>query len=253
MPRNTKIIANQKDPQKEGQKDIRLDIQKKSQKASYKEGMILVTTLVVMLMVALLGAGMLFSTRAELTTTTNYRQSVKAFNNADAVVQLAIRAVDVIAYGTVEDVRDHLTYNTSMSDYRIEVSDRLANLNSETGGNRHSAKDRYLGVGLATSGKPDIIVRDKDGRLVGTVMISHDFAGSSSPFSGAGVGSSGGIADQGSTGVGGLGLQYYVITVSGKDPTAPGGQSFFLDSGEKLETSGPQTFITVLYSVVRAN
>ena len=70
---------------------------------------------------------------------------------------------------------------------------------------------------------------------------------------GAGVGSSGGIADKGSTGIGGMSLQYYVITVSGKDPAVAGADSYFLEDDDPVASSGPQTFITVLYSVVKSN
>ena len=219
----------------------------------HSDGMILITTLVVMLLITILGVGMLFSTRSELTTTTNYRQSIKAFNNADAVVQLAIRAVDVIANGTVEDVRDHLAFNSANSDYKIEVTANLESLISDMSADRISTKRRYLGVGKAASSVPDIIIRDKQDRIVGTVAISHDFSNDSSPFAGGGVGSSGSVADKGNTGVGGVSLQYYVITVSGKDPAAPGAPSYFLESGDPLELSGPQSFITVLYSVVKSS
>ena len=218
------------------------------------EGMILITTLVVMLLITILGIGMLFATRTELTTTTNYRQSIKAFNNADAVAQLAIRAVDVIANGTIEDVRDQLAYNSVNSDYKIEVTNSFENLISDMSANRMSTKRRYLGVGPAASTTPDLIIRDKQNRVVGTVFISHDFANDSTPFAGGGVGSSGQVADKGNTGVGGVSLQYYVITVSGKDPAAPGGSAFFLDDETApLVLSGPQNFITVLYSVVKSS
>ncbi|MDR2455327.1 MAG: hypothetical protein LBE49_01865, partial [Deltaproteobacteria bacterium] len=193
----------------------------------HPDGMILMTTLVVMLLITILGLGMLFATRSELSTTTNYRQSIKAFNNADAVVQLAIRAVDVIANGTVEDVRDHLAYNSANSDYKIEVTSSLENLIADMSPDRLSTKRRYLGVGSAAHTTPDLIIRDKQNRVVGTVVISHDFTNGSVPFAGGGVGSSGQIADKGNTGVGGVSLQYYVITVSGKDPTAPGTSNFF--------------------------
>jgi hypothetical protein len=219
----------------------------------HPDGMILMTTLVVMLLVTILGVGMLFATRTELSTTTNYRQSMKAFNHADAVVQLAIRATDVLAYGTIEDVRDHLAYNAALSDYKIEVSDSLETLSSDLSSDRLSTRRRYLRLGNMGASEPDIIVRDKQDRVVGTIMISHDFNNDSTPFAGGGVGSSGGISDKGNTGVGGVGLQYYVITVSGKDPAAPGGQSFFLDDAEALELTGPQSFITVLYAVVRSS
>ncbi|MDR1656849.1 MAG: hypothetical protein LBT47_04730 [Deltaproteobacteria bacterium] len=221
--------------------------------SAQKSGMILVTTLVIMLLIAILGAGMLFSTRAELATTTNYRQTMKAFNHADAIVQLAIRATDVMASGSLEDVKDHLTYNSALSDYKIEVTDNLGTLNSDSGVNRVSTRNRYLGVGRISSTTPDIIVRDKNDRLVGTVMISHDFSADVESYSGGGVGNSGGIADKGNTGIGGMGLQYYVITVSGKEPVPYGAQSFFVDDEDELELSGPQTFITVLYSVVKSN
>jgi Tfp pilus assembly protein PilX len=220
--------------------------------APHPDGMILMATLVVMLLVTILGIGMLFASRSELNTSNSYRQTLKAFNHADAVVQLAIRATDVMVYGTVEDVRDHLDFNSAHSDYKVEVTNNLDTLNSDLSSNRISTKSRYLGVGRLTSTTPDIIVRDNRDRVVGTVMISHDFANDSAPFGGAAVGSSGGIADKGSTGIGGMSLQYYVITVSGKDP-ATGGESYFLEDDDVMAFSGPQTFITVLYSVVKSN
>jgi hypothetical protein len=218
----------------------------------HPDGMILMATLVIMLLITILGIGMLFASRSELNTSNSYRQTLKAFNHADAVVQLAIRATDVMVYGTVDDVRDHLDYNSVDSDYKVEVTSNLDTLNSDMTSNRISSRSRYLGVGRLTSTTPDIIVRDKNDQVVGTVMISHDFANDSTPFAGASVGSSGGIADKGSTGIGGMALQYYVITVSGKDPTI-GGDSFFLEDDDQLAISGPQTFITVLYSVVKSN
>lgn len=220
--------------------------------AGHPQGMILVTTLVIMLLVTIVGVGMLFATRSELSTTTNYRQSMKAFNHADALVELAKQAAEALASGTLEDVRDNLAYNAGLSDYKIEVSDTLATASYDLGPDRASTRSRYLRLGsMAPGSSPDIVVRDKSGQVVGTIMISRDFTSDSSPFAGGMVGSSGGIADKGNTGVGGVSLQYYVITVSGKDPAAPGGPSFFLGDGEKLEMTGPQSFITVLFSASR--
>jgi hypothetical protein len=212
--------------------------------------MILITTLVVMLLITILGVGMLFATRTELTTTTNYRQSAKAFNQADALVQLAILATDVLAKQTLDAVRDRLEFSAAQSDYKIEVSDSLATFAADKTPERISIKRRYLRLGnLSTA--PDIVVRDKQDRVVGTIMISHDFAFDTAPFHGV-PGSSEGVADKGSMGVGTVGVQYFVITVSGKDPAAPdGGSSFFLEDDEASGVTGPQTFITIIYKVVR--
>jgi type II secretory pathway pseudopilin PulG len=213
-----------------------------------RRGMILVTTLVFMLIVTIIGAGVLFTSQVELTTTSTYRQNMTAFNYADALAQLAVRAADVIASGTIDDVREHLQYHAAQSNLVIAVNDKLAELNTETGSDRLSIKNRYLTLGRVGA-NPDILVKDKSGNIIGTIMISHDFF-KSSDGSNKQVGSTSGIADKGNTGVGSVSLQYYVITVSGKDPSSQGSNSFFNEDDE-MGLSGSQSFITVLYSVVR--
>ncbi|MDR1487434.1 MAG: hypothetical protein LBT62_05520 [Deltaproteobacteria bacterium] len=213
-------------------------------------GMILITTLVVMLLLTIMGAGVLWSSRAELTTTTNYKQNMKAFNHADAVVEIGIKAVDaLVSRGDLDDVKDHLSYNSSSSGYKISVSDNLRDLITDKSSSRISMKERYLNVGAVTTDAPDIVVRDAGGNLVGTVMISNDLM-QFSEISSFSVGNSQGIIDKGSTGGGALSKQYYVITVSGRDPAVKGSQSFFSLEDDEMALSGPQTFITVLYSVV---
>jgi hypothetical protein len=209
--------------------------------------MILVTTLIIMLIITIMGAGLLFTSQVELTTTSTYRQNLKAYNNADALARLAIMATDVIVSGTADSVSDHLSFGDS--DFVIELNDTaLNNLNADVSLERFSVKSRYLRLGSVDS-PPDMIVRDKSGKLVGTIMISHDLdrsASGSSPSGGATVGGSAGIADMGSSG-GTTSKQNYIITVSGRDPVYQA-QSFFDD--DELNVSGPQTFITILYTVV---
>jgi Tfp pilus assembly protein PilX len=209
--------------------------------------MILVTTLVIMLLVVILGAGVLFATRVELGSSSNYHQSKKAFHHADAVMQLALRSAAVLTNGTMEDVRDHLDYNSSHTGYKIEVNDDLAYLLTDVSKKRVSLKERYLAVGRTDN--PDIVVKDTQNRVVGTVMISRDLAHDSASGAPSGVGSAEGVNINGSNTVGSLGTRYFVITVSGKDPEGGGGQNFFNVSDDEAKSSGPQTFITVLYAV----
>jgi hypothetical protein len=210
--------------------------------------MILVTTLIIMLIVTIMGAGLLFTSQVELTTTSTYRQNLVAYNNADALARLAIRVADVIVYGTAEDVKEHLEYNTN-SEFIIELNDDALNtLNADNSSSRLSVKDRYLRLGSGSAGA-DVVVKDKQGRVLGTIMISHDMDRGSSGVSGGGGGSLG-ISDSASSGTSSsISYQNYVITVSGRDPVYQA-TSFFDDDENRL--SGPQTFITILYSVVSA-
>jgi hypothetical protein len=209
--------------------------------------MILVTTLIIMLIVTIMGAGLLFTSQVELTTTSTYRQNLKAYNYADTLARLAIRAADVIVSGTADDVSDHLSFGNS--DFVIEINESALNsLNSDVSLERLSVKQRYLRLGSIDS-PPDLIVRNKSGKLVGTIMISHDLSRTSTGTGNSAsstVGGSVGISDTGSSG-GTLRLQNYIITVSGRDPVYQA-QSFFDD--DEISISGPQTFITILYSVV---
>jgi Tfp pilus assembly protein PilX len=211
----------------------------------HREGIILVTTLIIMLIITIMGAGLLFTSQVELTTTSTYRQNMIAYNNADALARLAIQAADVIVYGTAEDVIDHLTYGSN-SDYIIELNeDALNTLNADASSARLSIKERYLRLG-SMDASPDIVVKDKAGKVIGSIMISHDLdrsLGASTPAPGV----SASIADM--AGSSGVSLQNYVITVSGRDPLYQA-QSFF--DNDEMNLSGPQTFITILYSVVNS-
>jgi type II secretory pathway pseudopilin PulG len=221
-------------------------------KKGQRQGMILVATLVIMLIITIMGAGLLFTSTVEVTTASTYRQNMTAYNYADALATLGITAIQVVAHATAEELRDHLAYASSKLGLTITVSDSLDELNGDKSLKRTSIKERYLGLGAKPeSGVPDITVKDKNGKVVGTVMISHDFGGSSvASGSGFTVGSSSGMADKGSTGSGIVTKQNYVITVSGKDPVYAA-QSFFDDDAVSL--TGPQTFITVLYEIFKVN
>jgi hypothetical protein len=207
-----------------------------------------VTTLIIMLIITIMGAGLLFTSQVELTTTSTYRQNLIASNNADALARLAIMVADVIVYGTSDDVLDHLTYGAN-SDFVIELNSTALNtLNADLSPDRVSVKGRYLRLGSG-SAEPDVVVKDKAGRVVGTIMISHDMdRGSSGGF--GSTGTSAGISDSASSGSGAISQQNYVITVSGRDPLYQA-QSFFDD--DEMRLSGPQTFITILYSVVTSH
>ncbi|MDR0355405.1 MAG: pilus assembly PilX N-terminal domain-containing protein [Deltaproteobacteria bacterium] len=215
----------------------------------FREGMILVTTLIIMMVITIIGAGVLFTSRVELTTTNTYRQNFSAFNYADAFAHLGIRAADAIASGTKEDVMDHLKYKLSDL-FDIEVTDKIDDLNADESSSRFSVKNRYLNLGNNSSTlQPDLIIKDKVSRkVIGAIMISHDLVKAAS--GGFQVGSSMAIADKANTGVGNVSLQYYVITASGRDPNATGVETFF-SKDDELGFSGPQSFITVLYSVVK--
>jgi type II secretory pathway pseudopilin PulG len=214
-----------------------------------REGMILLATLIIMLIITIMGAGLLFTSQVEYTTTSTYRQNLIAYNNADALARLAIRVADVIVYGTAEDVRDHLTFSDD-SDFVLELNeDSLNTLNADLSSGRLSVKDRYLRLGSGNE-TPDVTVKDKNGRVIGTIMISHDMNRSTSSGSATATpGASAGISDHASSGSGIVTMQNYVITVSGKDPVYQA-KSFF-DDDENM-VSGPQTFITILYSVVKS-
>jgi hypothetical protein len=198
-------------------------------------------------------AGVLYLSRTELSTTAKYKQTMKAFNNVETAVQLATMAVDSLVFsGSIDDVKDHLNFNSSGSGFEIEVTDSLKTLITDNSSDRVSIKNRYLRVGKAANPSPDIIIRDSEGRFVGSVMISNDLSKAADNAKYI-VGGSMGIADHGSSGSGSFSKQYYVITVSGKDPVAPGTESFYEVNGDEMPLSGPQTFLTVLYSVVKAS
>ncbi|MDR3134555.1 MAG: hypothetical protein LBU69_00495 [Deltaproteobacteria bacterium] len=214
----------------------------------FKEGMILLATLIIMLIITIMGAGLLFTSQVELTTTSTYRQNLVAHNNADALARLAIRVADVIVYGTADDVKDELDYSAS-DNFFLEVdNDSLNTLNADASVSRLSVKERYLRVG--SSSKPDVTVYQKIGNtkgpVIGTISLSHDLNTAGAAGGGdSTIGGSAGSSDKGSSGANIVSLQNYVITVSGRDPVYKA-QSFFDDDA----VSGPQTFITILYSVV---
>ncbi|MDR1111539.1 MAG: pilus assembly PilX N-terminal domain-containing protein [Deltaproteobacteria bacterium] len=229
--------------------DIRHEYQARS---GQRGGMILITTLVIMLVITIMGAGLLFTSTVEVTTASTYRQNMVAYNYADALATLGITAIQVVAHTTADELRDHLNYSASKLGLKITVNDSLDSLNADKSLKRTSIKERYLGLGSKPdSNAPDIVVRDKNDKIVGTIMISHDFGGSAvAGGTGFTVGSSSGIGDKGSTGSGIVTKQNYVITVSGKDPVYTA-QSFFDDDSTAL--TGPQTFITILYEIFKVN
>ncbi|MDR1296134.1 MAG: pilus assembly PilX N-terminal domain-containing protein [Deltaproteobacteria bacterium] len=214
-----------------------------------RRGMILVTTLVLMLMVTVIGATVLFSSRSEVATTGAYRRNMSAFNYADALALLGTRVVDVLSSGTVDDVRDHLESNISSSGLKVALRPSLNNFNTDASSERLSIKKRYEGLGQGEEGA-DLVVTDKNDRVIGFIKISHDFMRGSTG-SNRQVGASGGIADKGNTGIGTVNLQYYVITVTARDPADVGSPNFFNNADENFSLSGSQSFITVLYSVVK--
>jgi hypothetical protein len=209
--------------------------------------MILVTTLVLVLILTVAGGVLLFKSRSELATTTNFRNHQKALSNADTVMKLTMKAIDVmVANSNIQAVKELFSHSGTYK-YKFKFSDQFSKLLENVGNvNRISIKSRYLGAGSSSGAyEPDIIVTDLQDRVIGLSRVSFDFidrtvayggkmkTGESISLSGMGSGS-----DSISS--------FYVITVVGRDPDTRDGDIFSSD----IETSaGPQAFLTALYCV----
>ncbi|MDR1086561.1 MAG: hypothetical protein LBP22_17310 [Deltaproteobacteria bacterium] len=212
---------------------------------SAPQGMILVMTLILVLLMTVTGGVLLYKNRSELATTTNYRNHQKALSNADMVMKVATRALDImITQTSIAKVRDFFAY-TSGYKYKFSFDDNFVELLSKDNEDRKSVKSRYLGAGSTTgTNKPDIIVRDENGRIVGLARVSFDFVDHTveygSKMSGESMEDAGKGASQDTVN------SYYVITVVGRDPDVGGGDLYAADAAT---SAGPQAFLTALYCV----
>jgi hypothetical protein len=212
-----------------------------------RQGMILVTTLVLVLILTVAGGVLLYKNRSELATTTNFRNHQKALSNADMVMKVTMKALDImIANPSIDSVKESFAHSGDYR-YKFQFSDDFARLVENVGDtDRSSIKSRYLGAGGTTGGnEPDIIVSDNHGRILGLSRISFDFIDRTIAYGGKAMAG-------GSIGLSGMGsgsdslTSFYVITVVGRDPDVGDGDIYSDDAGF---SAGPQAFLTALYCV----
>jgi hypothetical protein len=194
------------------------------------------------------GGVLLYKNRSELATTTNFRNHQKALANADTVMKVTMKALDImVANPSIDSVKESFEHSGDYK-YKFKFSDEFAKL-AETFGdaNRTSVKSRYLGAGSSTGGnEPDIVVSDMQGRTIGLARVSFDFVDRTIEYggkmtAGASIGLSG--MGSGSNSV----TSFYVITVVGRDPDSnPSGDLYVANADY---SAGPQAFLTALYCV----
>ncbi|MDR1607508.1 MAG: hypothetical protein LBT38_03765 [Deltaproteobacteria bacterium] len=212
-----------------------------------RQGMILVTTLILVMILTVAGGTLLFKSRSELSTTTNFRNHQKALANADTVMKVAMKAMDVMASNSsIEAVKSFFEHSGQYK-YKFKFSPQFAKIfEGVRQTDRISVKARYLGAGSSTGGnEPDIVITDLQDRIVGLARISFDFIDRTVEYGGK-------LKSGDSIGLSGMGTgadsitSFYVITVVGRDPDSKGGDIFAEDA---LESAGPQAFLTALYCV----
>ncbi|UQZ88232.1 hypothetical protein C4J81_02995 [Deltaproteobacteria bacterium Smac51] len=231
------------------------------------QGMILMVTLIVMLIMGVMGAAIITNTQTELQISGNTNLGREAFTRADAGMNVATSLVDIlVASRGAGSVCDILSNDTISNTFYLDTTcpQLLAIQDRLDAADPYSIGRRYGLAGSDTSGINDEnIIRiggrthTPDGKVerdetVATVVITRDF--------GAGLetdGSSGGYTNgwasgaslTGSTGHGGpVGSavpRVYVLSVNGRHPGANSGNLFGAEVNENL--SGPHTVITVLY------
>jgi hypothetical protein len=209
--------------------------------------MILITTLVLVLILTVAGGVLLYKNRSELATTTNFRNHQKALANADTVMKVAMKALDImIANPSIDSVIESFAHSGNYK-YKFKFSPNFAALAENVGdASRSSVKSRYLGAGGSASGNiPDITVSDQNDRIIGLARISYDFIDRTIAYGGKmNAGDSIGMSGMGS-GAEAV-TSFYVITVVGRDPDAAEGDLYA--TGADL-SAGPQAFLTALYCV----
>ncbi|MDR1396047.1 MAG: hypothetical protein LBK52_07760 [Deltaproteobacteria bacterium] len=213
---------------------------------SVQEGMILLTALVLVLIMTIAGGVLLYKNRSELATTTNYRNHQKALANADMVMKVTMKALDVfISTANISEVREAFKYNSAEFGYTLDFSSSFNELIENMGQEkRMSIKSRYLGAGSTGGGNtPDVIVRDNQNRIIGMARISFDFIDRTVEYGGQ---NQAGLSMQYSgipEGVNSV-TSYFIITVIGRDPEAGDGDLYAADAAV---SAGPQAFLTALY------
>jgi hypothetical protein len=207
--------------------------------------MILVTTLVLVLILTVAGGVLLYKNRSELATTTNYRNHQKALTNADTVLKLAMKALDImVANPSISSVKESFSHDDN--GYKYTFSDNFAEIVLNDDQSRSSVKSRYLGAGSTTGGnEPDIIISNSSDQIIGMAKIGRDFKDRTIDYGGSQkAGESIGMTGMGS---GSSSVSsFYVITVVGRDPDSTAGDIF--SHGAEI-SAGPQAFLTALYCV----
>ncbi|MDR1872504.1 MAG: SpoIIIAH-like family protein [Deltaproteobacteria bacterium] len=210
-----------------------------------RPGMILVTTLVLVLILTVAGGVLLYKNRSELATTTNYRNHQKALTNADTVLKLAMKALDImVANPSISSVKESFSHDDN--GYKYTFSDNFAEIVLNDDQSRSSVKSRYLGAGSTTGGnEPDIIISNSSDQIIGMAKIGRDFKDRTIDYGGSQkAGESIGMTGMGS---GSSSVSsFYVITVVGRDPDSTAGDIF--SHGAEI-SAGPQAFLTALYCV----
>ncbi|MDR2140408.1 MAG: hypothetical protein LBR11_01200 [Deltaproteobacteria bacterium] len=213
-----------------------------------RSGMILLTTLVLVLILTVAGGVLLFKNRSELATTTNYRNHQKALANADTVMKVTMKALDVmVATSNYNEVERFFEHSGTTYKYKFTFSDNFKNFPSNVADKkRTSIKSRYLGAGGVSGGnQPDLVVSDLNDRVIGLARISFDFIDRTIAYGGKAT--PGGSMEMKGMGSGSDTLSsFYVITVVGRDPETVEGDIF---TDDPTVSAGPQAFLTALYCV----
>lgn len=259
----------------------RIDRPRAGQAENIKEaprGMVLIGVLVILVVLALLGAALMFNARNDLMVTGNVVRGHDAFTRADSAITISSDILHMLLNPDGHDLIVDGKANPALVNSKASIGplgndesafiiefpdpDRFTRTNLLTVRDRTSIRRRYVraGWGLEESTKPDIIIRNRQApqEIVASVIVSRDFR--TQPINSPGgdnfqVGSS--LQDRVGGNSGGSGVQKmtFTFTVFGRQPMVQESPSFFVDKdktpdfNKDMEPSA-QSVITAIYQEV---
>jgi hypothetical protein len=205
----------------------------------HPQGMILAFTLMILLLMSLMGAAILVSTRNEINITGNTRVSRDAFALTDTAARIATLMGRIIVHpelGSPEQVLSAVGSPRFPVDVSIESSFNLGALKQEAVTGNNTIEERYMNVGVGIAGKRnDHMVFGVGSKKAAFARFALD---SESPI---GDGTSLGSGDRYDNSGGSLLQVVMVISVKGTSPNFSGG------SGIENE---PTSVVTTIYREV---